>query len=193
MKQILYFARSENPHGDLTDIRTRVYAKKGCEILEYLGSRDTDMLKLGQTYTYFVRIRITRKDTEELDVDSDDPNLTSSLDSTFWREDLRACQAAGASLSHLLSARSFTRTSLFSRDEQLYSEAQLVVMKELGKMTYPMDTYMELHARLLFHRFSRLDVDKAKDSRLASGRHRDLKTFIERMTTEIYRNGAVRE
>ncbi|PVI04097.1 hypothetical protein DM02DRAFT_586576 [Periconia macrospinosa] len=212
LRQIIQYARSEQPIGEITNVRTDVRPQNGCEVVEYLGSKDIDFdtLRLGQTLSFMVHIRIHRQEIQELDMKSEDPFFQTSLNTSYWKEDLRNYEHRGASMAHLLTVQVVYQSSLQAEETWHYTEGPLIVMKEKGRLDAPLDTFMELQKRMLFYQFSRLGIDNAREEitrqaikmefderegkldHYPQWRRDELRTLIQRMSSEIYRQGAVR-
>ncbi|KAF2690073.1 hypothetical protein K458DRAFT_426908 [Lentithecium fluviatile CBS 122367] len=189
IKQIIRYARSKRPLGVISRWNVEIRPRKGCEVLEYQGSTDIRRLRLGQVHSFFIRVRITRSETQELDLNSKDPILISSLEGYSLHDDLRNAKAVGATNAHLLSVQVLHKHSNLPHACWSYTESPLVVYKELGRLAHPIDMSMELYKRQCFYKLSRLDPDaaKAEIERLAietSDRYEELKKLVEHMALE---------
>jgi hypothetical protein len=190
IKQIIRYARSQKSFGDMTNVRVEVDPKEGCELLEFQGTGDVGNMRLGQVHSVFVLIRATRSDTQEIDLDTADPLLKSSLDAYDLRQDLRNAKAVGATNAHLLSVRVTYQNSLYPSNHWTTTESQLVLTKDLGSLALSSDMSLELYRRQLFHYFSRLHVDAAEAeiyplALSTPDKFKELRKLLERMAVEI--------
>jgi hypothetical protein len=157
VKQIVRDARSENPIGKITNVHVDIRTKKGCEVVETEGTPEIGRLRLGQVHSFFVKIRVDTSDVQGVNLASTDPLFNTSLSDTV-RQDLRNAQAVGATNAHLLSVQLVYQSSFQPANCWNYTEAQLVVTKDLGNLAPPPNTAMDLYKRHFFHRFSRLPL-----------------------------------
>ncbi|CAI6326952.1 unnamed protein product [Periconia digitata] len=214
IKQIIHFARSAKPIGDLTNLKIVIEAKKGCEVLTTVGATHLETLKLGQTHTVFVRVRITLQDTDELDLESSEAFWNSSLNASYFREDLGNTKAKGDSIAHVLSVALMNQSSLQPLPTWNYTEAQMAITMVRGEWEYLGDSFMDLQHRLIFHYIRNSSIEEAKTKidllgselenefgkpngiipdGLQSLRHMRLTLLIGDMAREIDRQAAVRE
>ncbi|KAF2642749.1 hypothetical protein P280DRAFT_516516 [Massarina eburnea CBS 473.64] len=192
VEQIILNARSEKPHGSIENLHADYRLNKGCEVLEVRGSKDIDSLRLGQTHNFFVHLRVTRSETKEIDLDSSDPVLNSSLDATYTRQNLRNVKTAGGSMVHLMSIQLTHQNSLHAHETWIYTESHLLLLKDLGRMLPPPDRFIRFHKRHLHYKLSRLDPhDAHEEVESLSSDRTDFKDLVERMTTEIRHQEAV--
>ncbi|KAF1956959.1 hypothetical protein CC80DRAFT_51776 [Byssothecium circinans] len=191
MRQIIRNARSEKPGGSIENMHVDIKPRRGCEVLDYEGSRDLPYLRLGQTYTFFVRLRVSPSATEEVLLDSKDPILNSSLNATFMRQNLRSIKAAGGSMAHLLAVQLLHQSVLSSYETWSFTESQLLVFKDQGRMTTPSNTSVDYFKRRLFYEFSKMGNKKAKEEiekiAVSEVNHPDVKKLIRNISTEIAR------
>jgi hypothetical protein len=155
VKQIVRDSRSEKPIGKITNVHVDIRTKKGCEVIEIEGTPEIGRLRLGQVHSFFVKIRVDASDVQGVTLKSTDPLSNTSLSDTV-RQDLRNAQAVGATNAHLLSVQLVHQNSLQPTNTWSYTEAQLIVHKDLGILAPPLNTAMDLYKRYFFHRFSRL-------------------------------------
>jgi hypothetical protein len=191
IKQIIRDARSAKPLGRISNVHVEIRPNKGCEVVEVEGSSEVGCLRLGQAHSFFVRVRVARSEIQELNLGSSDPILNSSLSGTPL-QDLRNAQAVGATNVHLLSVQVLHQNSLNPANCWSYTEAQLVITKNLGGLAFPINMSAELYKRQFFHRFSKLgaDADSAQLEleTLAAATpdtFEELKQLIQRMVKEI--------
>lgn len=199
IKQIIRDARSEKPLGKITNVHVEIRTKKGCEVVEIEGTSEIGRLRLGQVHSFFVRVHITRSETQELDLEMIDPVLHSSLGETL-RQDLRNAQAIGATSVHLLTVQVVHQNSLQPPNCWNYTESQLVVTKDLGGLASPINLPLELYKRQFFHRFSRHDAnaDSAQPELeilavATPDTYEELKQLAQRMSKEIRCHKAILE
>ncbi|KAF1911374.1 hypothetical protein BDU57DRAFT_565985 [Ampelomyces quisqualis] len=190
VKQILKNARLKSPVGELTDVSIDLRVRHGCEMIEVFGSKDVPHLRLGQVHTLFARIRVNKNQTQGVDLDSVNPIFQSSLDVKGLRQDLQNAVSLGAIKVHLLDVQLYHRNSIHKIDCWNYTEAPLVITRELGGLAVPIDTAVETYKRLYFHKFVQLSTNEAKmeaDNLLAVlDVNNDLaRQVVERMRREI--------
>jgi hypothetical protein len=192
IKHIIRNARSETPVGAVLGLEAEIREKKGCEILSIQGSTEISRLRLGQTYSLFVHVRVTRSQIKELNTASFDPILESSLKSSHMGRDLRNVKGHGATLVHVLSVQLIYRNSLHTPETFCYTESQLLLLKDDGNRLAPSPILVDFHKRHLFHLFSKLDTQAAQQAvenmSLSAGAQehlKHLKMLIEAMNLEI--------
>lgn len=162
LKQILKYARSVNPIGEISKVCINLRAKEGCEITECLGTKEIASLRLGQVHTMFAKVRVTRSATKAVDLQSQDPVFNSSLDAKDARQQLQNAVAVGAVKAHLLDVQVYHQNTLHGTDCWNYTENPFLVIRDLGSLAPPLDTATEVYKRLLFHKFSWLDANAAE-------------------------------
>jgi hypothetical protein len=162
IKRILKYARSKKPVGELTNLAIDLRTKDGCELVECIGSKDLPCLRLGQVHSIFARIRIDRAKAQEVDLESVNPVFRSSLDAKGLRQELQNAVALGAVKVHLFDVQLYHRNSIMNVDCWSYTETPLFIIKELGRLAYPLDTALEVYKRQYFHKFIQLSTDTAK-------------------------------
>ncbi|CAO2655627.1 Nn.00g044300.m01.CDS01 [Neocucurbitaria sp. VM-36] len=198
MKRIIKNARAEKPVGELTNVSIDVRTRHGCELIESCGSKDIPNLRLGQVHTLLVRIRITRAETQGVDLDTDNPVLSSSLDIKGLRQDLKNSIATGAIKVHLFDVQTLHRNSLHAVDCWNYTETPLVVIREMGGLAPPLDTSMEVYKRQYFQKLVQLKTKEAKAEaqNLLSqldGANGQAKKYIQHITKEIDCHQAIQD
>ncbi|KAI8935534.1 hypothetical protein NX059_008104 [Plenodomus lindquistii] len=151
IKRILKNARSEVPVGELTNLSIDVRARGGCELVQSQGSRDVAHLRLGQVHTLYARLRITKANTQAVDLQSKNPVFNSSLDMKGSRLDLQNAVIRGATKVHLLDVQVLYQDSIHTTDCWNYTETPLLLFCELGSLSLPLDTSMDVHKRRYFH------------------------------------------
>jgi hypothetical protein len=190
IKRILKNARSKTPVGELTDVSIDVRAKEGCELIESFGRKDIPHLRLGQVHTFFCRIRIDRDKTQGVDLDSVNPVFNSSLEIKGLRQDLQNAVTLGAIKVHILDVQLYHRNSIHTADCWNYTEAPLIVIRELGGLAPPVDNTLEVYKRQYFHKFVQLPTKEAQveaDNLLAvlDVGNTPARKVLERMAEEI--------
>ncbi|KAF1845143.1 uncharacterized protein K460DRAFT_337025 [Cucurbitaria berberidis CBS 394.84] len=198
IKRIMKNARAEKPVGELTNVSIDIRTRHGCKIIESCGSQDIPVLRLGQVHTFVMRIRVTRTETQGVDLESGNPVFNSSLDIKGLRQTLQNSIAIGAIKVHLFDVQAFHRNSLHAEDCWNYTETPLLAIREMGGLAPPLDTAMEVYKRKYFHRFSRLKTNEAKielETLLTNlaGTNDEAKRFIERLAKEIDCHQAIQE
>lgn len=198
VKHILKNARAEKPIGELTNVSIDIRAKHGCNIIEICGSKDIPILRLGQVHTLIVRIRVIRAETQGVDLDTDNPVLSSSLGVKGRRQDLKNSIASGAVKVHLFDVQALHRNSLHALDCWNYTETPLLVIRDMGGLAPPLDTSMEVYKRQYFQKFVQLEIDKAKAEaqNLLSeldGVNDQATQYIERIAKEIDCHQAIQD
>ncbi|KAH9864429.1 hypothetical protein J1614_010363 [Plenodomus biglobosus] len=190
IKRILKNARCEMAAGELTDLSVEIRAKDGCEIVQCEGSEDVAQLRLGQLHTFFTRIRVIKKDTRAVDLNSKNPMFNSSLDRKDTRQDLRNIMARGATKVHVLDVQILYRNSVNAADCWSYTETPLLLFRGLGSLYALQDTSIEVHKRRWFHLLNQGTPQAAKAVALGlraglAQQDEVAKTLIDRMTKEI--------
>lgn len=198
IKQIIQYARVEKPQGQIGNVHVDIRPKKGCEVLGYVGATDFDSLRPGQVISFFVHIRVMRSQTQELDLSPTDPFLNSNLDASDLRQDVQKAHAAGATKVHLLSVQVMNQNSLLPLGCWTYTEAQLLVIKELGRSEKPFGTGIKLYERKLFYDLNELDIAAAKHKLeqwvVAPPIEMEaVKKLIERMLKEVLHRQSIQE
>jgi hypothetical protein len=161
MKRIIYQARSERPVGKITRVSIDIETKKGCELLEYIGTQSIPVLHLGQVHTLFARVRVIRSEVQEMMLRSDDDTCDLLLDEPL-RQELEKAVAVGAANAHLFDVQVLHRDSLHGAGYWSYSESPLCVVQGLGDSVPPSGFTAEVYNRHIFHRFTRLDLAAAR-------------------------------
>jgi hypothetical protein len=190
VKRILKNARSMSPIGELTDVSIDLRARDGCELIEVFGSKDVPHLRLGQVHTVFARLRVNKNQTQAVDLDSVNPIFKSSLEVKGLRQVLQNAVSLGAIKVHLLDVQLYHRNSIHTIDCWNYTEAPVVITRELGGLAIPIDTAIETYKRLYFHKFVQLSTNEAKmeaDNLLAilDVNNDAARQVVERMRHEI--------
>jgi hypothetical protein len=197
IKRLLKNARSEKPVGELTQFSLDLRVKTGCEIIECHGTKDILHLRLGQFYTLMVRIRVTRAETEGIDLGSCNPVLNSALEVNGLRQELMNVAAVGATKVHLFDVQVLHKNSLHRVDYWQYKETPVLIIRELGGLAPPLDTALEVYKRQYFHKLTELTTLAAKleaANTLAALAHDDqADKLIERMVQEITCHQAIQE
>jgi hypothetical protein len=197
IKRLFKNARSWQPVGELTDLSIDIRARDGCELVECAGHKDIPLLRLGQVHTFFVRVRVTRSDTQGIDLESANPIFNSSLDVTNLRQQLQNVVAKGGVKIHLFDVQVFYRNSLNMSDCWNYTETPLLLVRELGGLAPPIDTAMEVYKRQSFRNFIQSEApmtDAEVQEALATLKDDDeLKRLLERMTSEADCHRSIRE
>jgi len=197
IKRILKNARSEQPVGELLDLKVEIRTKAGCEILVESGSKEIRRLFPGQVHTLFVWIRINKAETQGVNLNSDNPILNSCLDANGLRQELQNCVRVGATKVNPLDVQLLHRSSLHPTRSWMYTEAQLIFTRELGGLAPLLDTSMEFYKRQLFCNLSRVSANEAKAVAEATldtlpKNHEQAKMLLERMSQEIELHLAIR-
>jgi hypothetical protein len=161
VRKILRYARSKTPAGNNCNIHVDVRRRPGCEVLRYEGSTDVPQLRLGQVHTFFAEIRVQRSQTQEMDLISKDPVRDSILAKHNMRQDLLNAKALGASKVHLLSVQVMHQNTIMQSDEWIFTETPLFILKDMGRLTWPIDRAMDVYKRRFFHTISQLDPNVA--------------------------------
>lgn len=190
IKRILKNARCEMAVGELTDLSIELRAKDGCEIIQCEGSKDIAQLRLGQLHTFFTRIRVMKKDTRAVDLNSKNPMFNSSLDRKDTRQDLRNIMARGATKVHVLDVQILYRNSVNAADCWSYTETPLLLFRELGSLYALQDGSIEVRKRRWFHLLNQGTSQAAKALALSlraglAQQDEVAKTLIDRMIKEI--------
>jgi hypothetical protein len=198
IKRILKNARSEKPVGELTGLSVDIRTKAGCELLESYGTKEVPYLYPGQIHTMFVRVRVTRAETQDIDLDSRNPILKSALDSRGLRQELLNVAAVGASKVHLLDVQVLHQNSLHTADHWNYTETPLILIRDLGGLAPPLDTSMEVYKRLCFYKLTQdpAAVAKVKAEEISTTlpeNQEQARKLIQRMSEEIERHLATQE
>jgi hypothetical protein len=198
IKRILKNARSEKPVGELTGVTVDIRTKAGCELIEFYGCKEVPYLYPGQIHTLFVRVRITKAETDGIDLDSRNPILKSALDFRGLRQELLNADAVGASKVHLLDVQVLHQNSLHTADHWNYTETPLILTRELGGLAPSLDTSMEVYKRLYFYKLTQgpADVAKVKAAEISANVSEDQEQagkLIKRMSKEIERHLAIKD
>ncbi|RMZ73828.1 haus augmin-like complex subunit 8 isoform x1 [Pyrenophora seminiperda CCB06] len=152
IKTIIRNARSKKPVGDLTELSVDIRAHAGCEIIQCHGSTEIPQLRLGQLQTIFLRIRVTKSETQSVRLDSTNPIYNSSLDANGLRQELLNSVHVGANKVHLLGVQILHHNSIHEPRSWNYTEKPLVITREIGGLTPPKDNSMEVYKRLYFYK-----------------------------------------
>jgi hypothetical protein len=192
IKRIVKYARSMKPIGEITKVCIDIRAKDGCEIVEYLGSKDIASLRSGQVHTIFAKVRVTRSATRAVDFHSENPVFNSSLDVKGLREQLQNAAAVGAVKAHLLDVQVYHQNTLHGADCWNYTETPFLVVRDLGGLAPPFDTSTEVLKRKLFYDIAQLDAHtaKAKAGTILATLAEDndqLRKVVKRIYTEVDR------
>ncbi|KAF2706945.1 hypothetical protein K504DRAFT_470937 [Pleomassaria siparia CBS 279.74] len=190
VKQIIRYARSESPVGDVTNVHAEIRTQKGCKVITVEGSKDVRRLRPGQVHSFFIRVRVTSFETQEVDLNKEDPVFQSCLNSNYVRQDLQNAAARGGSKVHLLTVQVTNQTSLHDSTTWQYSEEHLFAIKTLGHLARPLDVSAEVYRRALFFMMSRLDPNEAGEQIQELGGRLPvmdpgLKKNVERLQKEI--------
>jgi hypothetical protein len=162
IERVLKYARSKKPAGKLTHLTIDVRTKGGCKLVECIGEKDIPCLRLGQVHSFFARIRVDRAETQAIDLESANRVFNSSLDCRGLRQELQNTAAVGAVKVHLLDVQMYYHNSINNMDCWNYTETPLIAIRDLGGLSPPIDTSMELHKRQYFHTFNQLLMNSAK-------------------------------
>jgi hypothetical protein len=162
IKRILKNARSEDPVGALTNVSIDVRLRNGCELIECFGRKEVPHLRLGQVHTLFVRIRVDRKKTQTVDLESINPVFNSSLDAKGLRRELQNAVALGAVKVHIFDVQMYYHNSIHTVNCWNYTEAPFIMVRELGGLAPPPDSALEVLKRQYFHKFAQLTTNEAK-------------------------------
>jgi hypothetical protein len=190
IKRIFKNARSMEPVGELSNISIDIRAREGCKVIDIVGSKDVPHLRLGQSHTVFVRIRVDQSKTQEVDLNSVNPIFKSSLEVKGLRQELQNAVILGAIKVHLLDMQLYHQNSIHPIDCWNYTEAPFIVTRELGRLALPINNVLELYKRQYFHKFIYSTLEEAKveaDRLLASldTNHEAARKFIERVYQEL--------
>jgi hypothetical protein len=162
IERVLKYARSKKPAGELTHLAINIRTKGGCELVEHIGKKDIPCLRLSQVHSFFTRIRVDRAETQTVDLESANPVFNSTLDGKGLRQELENTAAVGAINVHLFDVQLYYHNSINNVDCWNYTETPLFAIRDLGGLSPPVDTSMELHRRRYFHKFNQLPMDPAK-------------------------------
>jgi hypothetical protein len=198
IKRILKNARSKSPVGGLTNLSIDMRTRDGCELIECFGRKDVPHLRLGQVHTFFAQVRVDRQKTRRVDLDSINPIFNSSLDVKGLRQELQNAVALGATKVHILDVQIYHQNSINTVDCWNYTEAPVVVVRELGGLAPPVDTTLEVLKRQYFHKFAQLTIDDASievDNLLAilDLENEVARNMVECMSREIRCQEAIRK
>jgi hypothetical protein len=94
-----------------------------------------------------------------MDLEGNDPVRDSSLAANNLMQDLRNAMVLGASKVHLLSVQLLHQSSMLPSTHWTFTEAPLLVLRELGRLSMPTDRALELYRRRFFFIVSRLSLD----------------------------------
>jgi len=198
IKSIVKNARVGKPVGELTELSIDIRTKAGCELISCHGSTEVPQLRLGQLQTIFLHIRVTKPETQSVRLDSTNRIFNSSLDANGLRQELLNSFHVGADKVHLLDVQVLHRNSIHEPRSWMYTESPLVVIRELGGLTPPKDTSVEVYKRLYFYKLTHAPKD---DIRLAakgtmdtlSDTCEEVKKMVERMSKEMEYYAAVHD
>ena len=198
IKQTVLQARSRTSIGHITDVHADLRPRSGCEILEIEGPTSISVLRPGQAFGFLARIRVTPWKTGDFNSTSSDPLLDHSLDATNLRQELRIANKLGAKLTNLLSVQVFHKNSLNPAGTWSYTEAPLVMTKELGGLAPPRDHTIDVYKRRAFHTLTSVSNSDAKKevdklALIAYGEREDMQQVIQSMAKEVHWHNAVLE
>ena len=198
IKQVILQARSGLPIGHITDVHVDLRPRSGCEVLEIQGSTTMSVLRPGQAFGFLVHIRVSPSKTEDLGITSKDPLLDHSLDVTNLRHELRIAEKLGAKLTNVLSVQVFHKNSLNAAGTWSYTEAPLVLTKELGGLARPHDRTVDVYRRRVFYTLNKVNSSSAKKevdklALIAYGEREDMQQVIQSMAKEVHWYHAVLE
>jgi hypothetical protein len=162
IKRILKDARSTKPVGALSDVSIDVRPRNGCELIKCFGRKEVPHLRLGEVHTLSVRIRVDRKKTQGVNLESINPVFNSSLDAKGLRQELQNAVALGAIKVHILDVQMYYHNSINTGNCWNYTEAPFIMVRELGGLAPPLDSSLEMLKRQYFHKFVQLTTDEAK-------------------------------
>jgi hypothetical protein len=133
---------------------------------------------------------VNKNQTQAVDLDSVNPIFKSSLEVKGLRQVLQNAVSLGAIKVHLLDVQLYHRNSIHTIDCWNYTEAPVVITRELGGLAIPIDTAIETYKRLYFHKFVQLSTNEAKmeaDNLLAilDVNNDAARQVVERMRHEI--------
>ncbi|KAL6709006.1 hypothetical protein ACN47E_002133 [Coniothyrium glycines] len=195
--RIIKNARSEKPVGELSQVSIDIRAKDGCEVLECAGDKDVSLLQLGEVHTIFLRVRITKDQTQAVNLASINPIFSSSLNVHDQKQQLQNVLAMDAVKVHVLDIQVFHQNSLHRSDCWTYCETPLFVIRELGRLAPPKCTAMEVYKRQCFRKLTQpeaLEMDAEIESVLATLEDNDgLKKLLECMVKEVGCHVAIRK
>ncbi|KAF2874628.1 hypothetical protein BDV95DRAFT_604790 [Massariosphaeria phaeospora] len=151
LKQIIHDARLEKPLGELAKVTVDISPKAGCKVVAVDGPTHIASLRLGQLHTFFVKLRIERSQIEELDLHTTDPILLDALEGGL-RQELAHVAELDATKAHVLSIRATSRNALRPHRHWQFTEQQLLMTAQQGKLATPHDLAAAVARRRLFHR-----------------------------------------
>ncbi|KAF2853260.1 hypothetical protein T440DRAFT_477076 [Plenodomus tracheiphilus IPT5] len=197
IKRILQNARSEKPVGELTNLSIDVRARDGCELVQCQGSRDVSHLRLGQLHTFFARVRVTKAKTQAVDLESKNPVFNSSLNMKGLRQHVQNAVIRGATKIHLLDVQILYQDSVHTADCWNYKEVPLLLFREMGSLSMPSDTSMDVHKRRCFHLLNQGTPQSAKTAAYdlhskAAEQDESARKLIKRMLNELDYHEATR-
>jgi len=164
IKHILKYARSALPVGELTGLSIDIRTRDGCELVEFHGSKEIPQLRLGQLYTLFARILVTKAKTKAVDLASRNPIFNSTLDTKGIRQELHSFAVRGASKVHLLDVQILYQDSVHTPDCWNYTETPLLLFHELGSLALPLDISMEVYKRQYFYLVNQSTTQASMDA-----------------------------
>ncbi|KAF1831534.1 hypothetical protein BDW02DRAFT_505028 [Decorospora gaudefroyi] len=198
IKRILKDARSEKPFGHLTGVSLEICTKAGCELLQCDGSTELPNLRLGQSHTFIVRIRVTRAETQSVNLNSRNPIFNSALDFKNVRQELLNAVTVGATKVHLFDVQVLHQDALNGQDYWNYKETPVFTIRELGGLAYPIDTTLDFYKRTFFHKLTQLTASVAKFEAeyiltVTADGNAQAKKLVARMVREITSHQATQE
>jgi hypothetical protein len=198
IKRILKNARSEKPVGELTGMTVDIRTRAGCEVIDFYGSKEVPYLYPGQIHTLFVRVRVARAKTQDIDVESPNPILKSALEFRGLKQELLNAAALGASKVHALDVQVLHQNSLHTAEHWNYTETPLILTRELGGLSPPVDTSMEVFKRQYFYELTQgpAGVAKVKAEEISAAVHENNEQaakLIKRMSKELECHLAIKE
>ncbi|KAL6158850.1 hypothetical protein ACJQWK_04071 [Exserohilum turcicum] len=198
IKRIVQNARCARPVGELTRLSVDVRTRAGCELVDCHGSKEIPRLYLGQVHTLFVKVRVTKAEASNVNLDSHNPIFNSSVDGNGLRQELLNSVHVGATKVHVLDIQVLYHNSIHEAQTWNYTESPLILTSELGGLAPPKDTSLEVYKRQYFYDLSRVSCHEAKVAAqgmldgLGAG-NEEAKKLVERMAKEIECHVAIRE
>ncbi|KAE8872163.1 hypothetical protein PTNB73_03622 [Pyrenophora teres f. teres] len=198
IKSIIKNARSVKPVGELAEMSVDIRTKAGCELIECHGSTEIPQLRLGQLQTIFLRIRVTQSETQSVRLDSTNRIFNSNLEASGLRQELLNSAHVGADKVHLFDVQVLHRNSIHEPQSWNYTERPLVVTRELGGLTPPKDTYMEVYKRLYFYKLTHAlkdDIELVAEGTMGTlpDTCEEVNKLVERILKEMECHAAVHE
>lgn len=192
LEQIIRYARSEPPISEVTDVLVNIRPSSGCQIMKVEGYNFIRRLRPGQTHAFFIRIRVARSETQEIDLEKKDPVLQSCLNenNNGLRQELLTANAMGASKVHLLTIQLLNQDSLDDQSIWRFRESNLFVFKELGNLARPADKIVDFYKRLSFYMVSHVETSEANEAikkleRQVKSKDPTIRKNFERLQKEV--------